>query len=129
MRWLKMSAEQGYSPAEHTMGVACQYGDAEGGLEAAVGWFRLAAEAGIASAQYELGAAYVNGDGVEAGRVLVGAYWLRRAAEQGSPEAISDLKQLRTDEGWIQMEAVAEAREKRGVDVWTWKDEMDKDEL
>ena len=68
MKWLAMAAEQGYAPAEYTMGVACQYGDVEGGLEAAAKWFEKAAEAGIAAAQYELGVAYINGDGVEAGK-------------------------------------------------------------
>ena len=32
MEWVRKAAAQGYAPAEHTMGVACQYGDAEGKL-------------------------------------------------------------------------------------------------
>lgn len=130
VRWLREAAAQGYAPAEHTMGVACQYGDVDGGLEEAARWFRKAAEAGIAAAQYELGAAYVNGDGVEAGLVDVGAYWLRRAEAQGNREALTDLKTLREDPAWIELEETVEGLEAsgksvEGVDasgksVWEW---------
>ena len=104
LAWVRKSAEQGYSPAEYTMGVACQYGDLDGGLEAAARWFRLAAEAGIAAAQYELGVALVNGDGVAMDR-REGVDWLQRAAVQGKPEAIADLETL-AKAGIIIMEGI-----------------------
>ena len=104
MKWVAMAAEQGYAPAEYTMGVACQYGDVEGGLEAAAKWFEKAAEAGIAAAQYELGVAYINGDGVEAGKEVEGARWLYAAAAQGEKEAIEALEQLKQDPAWAQVE-------------------------
>lgn len=102
--WVQKAAVQGYAPAEYTMGVACQYGDAEGGLEAAAGWFELAAQAGVASAQYELGVAYINGDGVAAGQVVRGARWLLLAAGQGHADATTDLEALRQDPAWEQVE-------------------------
>ena len=75
------------------MGVACQYGDAEGGLEAAARWFASAAEAGEAKAQHEYGLALVNGDGIGIDR-RTGAEWLQTAAAQGHAEAKDDLAQL-----------------------------------
>ena len=104
IEWVRRAADQGYGPAEHTMGVACQYGDVPGGLEAAVKWFTKGAEAGIAASQYELGAAYINGDGVEEGQVVRGAIWLHRAAAQGNKDALADLKVLSQDEAWSQVE-------------------------
>ena len=71
--------------------ITAQYGDLDGGLEAAARWFRLAAEAGIAAAQYELGVALVNGDGVAMDR-REGVDWLQKAAIQGKAEAIADLE-------------------------------------
>ena len=100
MEWVRKAAAQGYAPAEHTMGVACQYGDAEGGLEAAAVWFRGAAEAGVASSQYELGVALVNADGVEMDR-QEGVGWLWRAAQQGNADAKADLRAL-ADAGVIE---------------------------
>ena len=92
-RWVSAAAAQGYAPAQYTMGVACQYGDVEGGLESAAVWFAKAAEAGIAKAQYELGVAYVNGDGVGMNRTA-GVHWLLAAAAQGDDAAKQDLDTL-----------------------------------
>ena len=93
MRWVRAAAEQGHSPAEHTMGIACQYGDAAGGAEEAASWFARAAAAGIASSQYELGVAYVNGDGVKMDR-RQGIEWLWLAMRQGHAQAKADLRSL-----------------------------------
>lgn len=94
LEWVRRAAEQGYPSAEYTMGVACQYGDADGGLEAAARWFRSAAEAGEAKAQHELGLALANGDGVAVDR-REGSLWLQKAAAQGHSEAKADLEQER----------------------------------
>eukprot|EP00322_Chrysochromulina_rotalis_P023674 CAMPEP_0115829304 /NCGR_PEP_ID=MMETSP0287-20121206/1029_1 /TAXON_ID=412157 /ORGANISM="Chrysochromulina rotalis, Strain UIO044" /LENGTH=352 /DNA_ID=CAMNT_0003282565 /DNA_START=27 /DNA_END=1084 /DNA_ORIENTATION=- len=104
LRWVERSAAQGHAPAEYTMGIACQNGDAIGGLKAAASWFLRAAEAGISAAQYELGVAYINGDGVQAGMEAVGAGWLQKAATAGHKEAIADLLTLREDPAWRQVE-------------------------
>lgn len=93
LSWVQKAAAQGYPSAEYTMGVACQYGDAKGGLEGAAAWFRSAAESGEPKAQHEYGLALVNGDGVRVDR-RSGAEWLRKAAEQGHVEAKEDLAQL-----------------------------------
>jgi len=64
MGWVRAAAAQGFPSALHTMGMACQMGDTEGGLEGAAEWFAQAADAGVAASQYELGLALFNGDGV-----------------------------------------------------------------
>jgi len=110
MRWVRAAAEQGHSPAEHTMGIACQYGDAAGGAEAAASWFARAAAAGIASSQYEIGVAYVNGDGVKMDR-RQGIEWLWLAMQQGHAQAKADLRAL-ADAGvfeWTDGQADGEA--------------------
>ena len=119
MHWLERSALQGHAPAEYTMGLACQLGDAKGGLEEAARWFLRAAKGGIRAAQYELGVAYINGDGVEPGMVELGAGWLQEAANGGHREAIKDLAVLRQDPAWLLLErrvedgrAAAAGREK-----------------
>ena len=120
MKWVETAALEGYAPAQYTMGVACQYGDAPGGLSEAAAWFAKAAEAGIAAAQYELGAAYINGDGVEEGQVVEGAKWLKEAAAQGNKDAITALEQLSQDPAWAQVEEALAA---------SLKDDGPKDEL
>jgi TPR repeat protein len=102
--WTRLSADQGFAPAEYTMGVACQYGDEPGGAEAAATWFGRAAEAGISAAQYELGVAYINGDGVAPGQEARGARWLHEAAAAGHKDAIADLAQLALDPAWEHVE-------------------------
>ena len=104
IQWVKRAATQGHPPAEYTLGVACQQGDAAGGLKEAAAWFLRAAEAGISAAQYELGVAYINGDGVESGMEVLGASWLRKAATAGHKDAIADLAALREDPAWSRIE-------------------------
>lgn len=96
LQWVEKAAAQGYPSAEYTMGVACQYGHAPGGLERAAVWFLSAAEAGEAKAQHEYGLALANGDGVEIDR-REGAAWLEKAAAQGHKEATDDLAQARRE--------------------------------
>ena len=124
MHWVRLAAEQGHGPAEYTMGVACQYGDVDGGLEAAASWFARAAEEGIAAAQYELGAAYINGDGVEEGQVVLGAFWLHRAAAQGHKDAVSDLEALAEDPAWAEVEAALAAWEAEQQQEATQEEEV-----
>jgi len=128
LHWVQRAADQGYAPAEYTMGVACQNGDAEGGLEAAASWFEKAAEAGIAAAQYELGVALINGDGVAPGQVVEGAVWLHRAAAQGQRAAISDLESLAQDPAWAEVDRAVQllrSQEQEQMDL----EMMVKDEL
>ena len=77
------AAEQGYAPAQNTLGLMYTRGlgvtrdDAE-----AVNWYRKAAEQGYAPAQNNLGLMYQNGQGVaQDDAEAVG--WYRKAAEQG----------------------------------------------
>ncbi len=108
MGWVKMSAEQGYAPAMHTMGVACQYGDAPGGLGEAARWFELAADAGVIASQFELGSALFNGDGVPVQRRL-GQRWLSKAAQRGHAEAKEALEEIAKMEAAMSAEEVAAA--------------------
>ena len=65
VKWYHLAAEQGYAPAQDSLGDMYFEGfgvpqdDAE-----ALKWYRLAAEQGMPQAQYQLGRMYGNGHGV-----------------------------------------------------------------
>jgi hypothetical protein len=55
--------------------------------EQAAAWYRQAAEAGIAEAQYRLGMLLMSGKTDEPNGPELGVSWLRKAADQGHPQA------------------------------------------
>ena len=55
--------------------------------EQAVDWYRQAAAAGIAEAQYRLGVLLMSGKTDEPNGPELGVSWLRKAADQGHPQA------------------------------------------
>ena len=83
IRWLKKSAEQGHSKAQHDLGLCYEYGkgvtkdDAE-----AVKWHRKAATQGNASSSSEIGRHYLHGFGVPQDAAEA-AKWYRQAAING----------------------------------------------
>jgi TPR repeat protein len=82
LRFIRLAAAQGYTPAERNLGHGYYRGKilpADDGE--AVKWFRKAAEKGHALAQYDLGKMYERGHGV-ALNFAEAAKWYRRAAEQ-----------------------------------------------
>jgi len=83
-QWLLKSAEQGYAPAQATVGL--MYLNKGGDYGKADMWLRRAAVQGDAEAQFWLGAAY------EQGRIGSPDYaealnWIGKAADQGHPDA------------------------------------------
>jgi TPR repeat protein len=82
------AAEQGYAPAQNSVGVAYETGRGvvKDELEA-VAWYRKAAQQGFSLAQRNLGAMYSK-DKTEA------AAWYRKAAEQGDKDAKIKLAEL-----------------------------------
>ena len=85
--WLRKSAEQGYAPAQCSLGY--HYWAGKGinqNFEQAVLWYRKAAEQGNETAQFNLGVCYANGQGVT--RSDYNAFtWYKKAAEQGYKNA------------------------------------------
>ena len=87
MRWYRLAAEQGFTPAQRALGYMYQLGQgAPQDYKEAMRWYRLAAEQGDAPAQRGLSAMYRDGEGVpedykEAVR------WARMAAEQGDADS------------------------------------------
>ena len=83
----KPLAEQGYAPAQNSLGNCYYYGK---GLSmdyyAAVNWYSKASEQGNEKAQFNLGRCYFNGHGVTRDYYAATSWWLK-AAEQGLADA------------------------------------------
>jgi TPR repeat protein len=94
LKWLRMSADQGYAPAQYELGHAYARGL---GLQRddalAVAWFTKAAEQGFPRAQVALGKMYESGRAVEPS-VRIARDWYLRAANQGDSEAQARLGDL-----------------------------------
>jgi TPR repeat protein len=87
VKWFQLAADQGYAPAQASLGDAYSNGQGVDENDAeAVKWYRLAAGQGHASAQFNLGFMYLNGEGV-AENAAEAATWYRLAAEQGHASA------------------------------------------
>jgi TPR repeat protein len=89
--WILKSAEQGYAPAQATLG-EMELGPS-GDRGKAEMWLRRAAEQGNTKGQFMLGAIYENGkfgrtDYQEAFK------WLRKAAQKGHPDAEASLGEM-----------------------------------
>lgn len=85
--WYHMAAEQGFAPAQYSLGVMYDKGRgvAQDDAEASR-WYRMAAEQGDVDAQTDLGIMYLHGRGVpkDDGEA---ASWFRKAAERGNSKA------------------------------------------
>lgn len=84
--WRK-SAEQGYAPAEVSLGYA--YGTARGvgrNIATAISWYRKAAEQGYPLAEYAMGGFYATGRGVT-NDMAQAVQWWHKAADQNQPDA------------------------------------------
>ena len=89
MKQMRLSAEQGYAPAQYEMGVARMglYFGVPGDGEDAVRYFRLAAEQGHAEAMLCLALCYVQGKGVKRDDAEA-ARFLQASAEKGNAQAM-----------------------------------------
>ena len=92
----RKGAENGYLPAQNTMGVFALNGTygVKKDPQAAVAWFRKAAEKGWSPAQYYLGECYEKGTGVEKD-LKQAEYWYRKGAEKKNRGAIKALQRLK----------------------------------
>ncbi|KAJ3094326.1 hypothetical protein HDU97_008243 [Phlyctochytrium planicorne] len=82
VRWLRMSANQGYVDAQYSLGNRYFYGEgAEQNFKEAVKWYTKAGNVGMPAAQNNLGFCYKNGHGVK--KNLKEAFaWYSRSAEK-----------------------------------------------
>jgi uncharacterized protein len=96
MTWFRLSAEQGYPPAQYLYGAMFSDGRWRSSQQLTF-WWTKAAEQGEVRAQFWLGVAYQDGrNGVE--RDYSEAFkWLSKAAEQGNPDAQFTLGQMYED--------------------------------
>ena len=83
VHWLDRAAEQGYAPAQDSLGSMYLYGNGvEQDFETAAYWIIKAAEQGHVPAQDRLAFMYLRGEGVELD-FETAALWTAKAAEQG----------------------------------------------
>jgi TPR repeat protein len=95
--WLRKAAEQGYVPAQNTLGFKYDFGsEVPKDAAQAAYWYRKAAEQGDADAQSSLGSLYEFGTGV-AKDYAEAVKWYRKAAEQGNAEAQVSLAECYMD--------------------------------
>ena len=91
--WLA-AANKGDAESQYVMGNAYASGMPALGIEKdatkAFGWYMKAARQKHAGAQYEVAAAFILGDGV-AKNLNAARVWLKRAAENGHPDAVEVL--------------------------------------
>jgi TPR repeat protein len=93
--WYKKAADAKFAPAMWNL--AFMYVRGEGGVKedmtTAFGLFKGAAEQGFADAQFDLAYMYLQGIGTTMDR-KEGMAWLKKAADQGHPEAKKLLKEI-----------------------------------
>lgn len=84
VKWLKISAESGYSPAQIMLAIF--YEDGEFNVfkdkAKALSWYKAAANSGDSDAQFKLGVKYSNGEGVLQDYKSA-LFWFRKAAFNG----------------------------------------------
>ena len=105
--WMLKSAEQGYAPAQATLGE--MESGASGDRGKAEMWLRRAAEQGNTEGEFMLGAGYENGkfgrrDYQEAFK------WLRKAAEKGHTDAEATLGGMYQDGEFVSQNYVLAAK-------------------
>lgn len=88
VKWFRLSADQGYAPAQYYLGECYYWGKED--YEEAAKWYRLAAEQDFTEAQYRLGYLYLNGKGVRID-YYEGVKWTRLAAEKGYSSAQNNM--------------------------------------
>lgn len=83
MKWIRVSAEQGYADAQYTLGTLLEKSaKSPEDYAASVSWWRRAAEQGHAPAQASLGSAYKSGRGIK--QDFAEAFrWYENSAAQG----------------------------------------------
>lgn len=99
LEWYLRSAKNGFSHAQHALGVIYREGllGEKKNLSECVRWLRAAAEQGHPAAQNSFGQRYRMGEGV--GRdVNQAIVWFRRAAEQGDTDAEFNLYIMYSEE-------------------------------
>jgi len=83
VRWFRLAAEQGNSPAQQLLGECYENGEGvDQDIAEAMKWYRLSADEGNPIAQYQLGLRYQYGRGVDLD-LGEGLKWHRIAADQG----------------------------------------------
>ncbi|MGC9944148.1 MAG: SEL1-like repeat protein [Verrucomicrobiota bacterium] len=93
-KYMRLAADQGYSPAQVTLGSF--YGKGLGvrrSLATAISWYRKAANQGNALGEYAMGNFYLKGQGVT-NDVDEAIKWWNKAAAQDEPNAQAALGQL-----------------------------------
>lgn len=107
LQLFKNAAQQGYAPAQYSLGV--MYDQGQGvpqDYAEAVKWYRLAAQQGYVDAQGNLGAMYFNGKGVPKDRVKA-HLWFNISATSGDTDAIERRNKA---ENLMTPEQIAEAQ-------------------
>ena len=91
VNWYRRSAEQGYAPAQNSLGFCYAYGrGVPPNLAEAMRWYQLAANQGYAPAQFHLGLCYEGCPGVAQDHAQA-MTWFRQAAAQGYAPATKRL--------------------------------------
>lgn len=87
IKWVKMSANLGYAPAQNDLGYFYDKGEGVNkDLNEAIKYYKLSAEQGYAIAQYNLAICYLKGEGVE--KNLKEAFkYFKLSADQGHSQA------------------------------------------
>jgi TPR repeat protein len=120
--WYTLAAEQGFAHAQDKLGSFYFY---EGDYGQGIHWYTLAAEQGLACAQYKLGLCYYHGAVVMQNQELA-VRWFRKAAEQGNPSALTNLKKISPALA-LYTEAVLEKNEDKIINLVITHDELQHD--
>ncbi len=87
LSWYRKAADQGYAPAQDSIGDLYYYGrGVKQDYAQAAAWFRKAADQGYAPAQNSIGVLYYSGLGVEKDYGEAST-WFQKAADQGDAKA------------------------------------------
>merc|ERR1711920_764691 len=116
LKWLKKAAKQGHALAQSNIGFMYLTGEGvEQSLEIGMKWNRRAAQLGSAPNQLGLGKAYLRGAPGFPQNSTLAASWFRKAAEQGSAEALTQLRRLHESGGgpaWLAPEWIAKTKKR-----------------
>ncbi|WP_369598664.1 CHAT domain-containing protein [Sinorhizobium meliloti] len=124
VRWYRLAAEQGLASAQNNLGVMYDKGRGVPQSETeAVRWYRLAAQQDYAKAQYNLGVMYGSGAGGLPRDQLKKYDLLRKAVENGYPNALLQLSELELDSDWdkgLMIETAARYANDRLTEAAEW---------
>jgi hypothetical protein len=99
LKWLRKAAQQGYTPAQHNLGVFLTKGIATRPNTAeAIKWLRAAAGKGDVRSQFQLGEIYESGNGIEQDYSTAYAWYSlsMQGGLQSAAGAIHRLQQIMT---------------------------------